>query len=95
MPAKQKEPIVHHDQLGQLIKIDDLVAYVHTSGYSSAKGSLAIGKVVGFTPKFVKIAVPKTFWREHILRYPSDTLIMQDENIKRIMLAKMKGNAKL
>lgn len=92
MPKKKSEPIEHHDQLGQLIKMDDIVAYVHTTGYSSSKGTLAIGKVIGFTPKFVKIAVAETVWRNSILRYPIDTLIMQDDNIKRIMLAKMKGN---
>jgi hypothetical protein len=90
MAMNKKEPVVHYDKLGQLISIGDLVAYVNTTGYSSAKGTLAIGKIIDFTPKNVRIS-RNSVGTSTILRYPTEVLIMQDENIKRIMLAKMKG----
>lgn len=87
--ATKKE---YFDKLNQKIEKGDVVVYVHRMGYGTSIGQLEVGKVVGFTPKFVKIQVDETF-RKHVLKPARGTLIMKDEYIKRIMFEKMRGNS--
>jgi len=62
MTSKLKNDTMHTDVLGQELKIDDFVAYPSSSGYG--RNALKIGKIVGVTPKMVKVV--------HLTRRVSD-----------------------
>lgn len=53
MTSKPKNDTTHTDVLGQELKIDDFVAYPSSSGFG--RNALKIGKIVGVTPKMVKV----------------------------------------
>lgn len=66
------------DALGREIKVGEMVAYGTSSNYPTPK----IGKVVGFTPKKVKVAELFTFasdkcfhWYESVINKDASNLI--------------------
>jgi hypothetical protein len=87
------EQNVRFDMLKQPIDCGDIVTYVYRDSYGSSVGTLSLGRIIGFTPKNVKIEVPQSY-RRHILRNASEVLVMKDEYVKRIMVEKLKGNIK-
>ncbi len=88
------EQNVRFDMLKQPIDCGDIVTYVYRDSYGSSVGTLSLGRIIGFTPKNVKIEVPQARSRPHILRNASEVLVMKDEYVKRIMVEKLKGNIK-
>lgn len=53
MTSKPKNDTTHTDILGQELRVEDFVAYPSSSGLG--RNELKIGKIVGITPKMVKV----------------------------------------
>lgn len=74
--VKVKEPIVHKDKLGRVIKVGDFVAY-------PTRNSLEFGKVMKLNNKMVGVvpAVSKYKIYGNTNKYPSDMVLLEDKDM--------------
>lgn len=75
----------HVDRLNRPIAIDDCVAT--SLPYDR---NISIAKVVGFTPKMVKVSVlgQTNTWTSHYNRYPHDMVILDSQAVTYYLLSK-------
>lgn len=82
MTSKQIKDSTHLDILGQELRVDDFVAYPSSSGLG--RNQLKVGKIVGLTPKMVKVAhlqQRSVYEAKLTTRYPSDCIRLDEQLI--------------
>lgn len=85
-----EKQIEHHDLIGQLIDVDDIVAFsrVYHKVYGGVTGAMHIGRVVGLTTKSVRIKYKS---KKTNLVHPSYVIVLNENVLKNIMVHKIKG----
>lgn len=89
MTSKLKPDITHFDVLGQELKPNDFVAYPSSSGLG--RNQLKVGKIVGLTPKMVKVQHMlrrSVYEAKATTRYPKDCVKL-DESLITLYILKL------
>ena len=82
MTSKLNPDITHIDVLGQTLKVDDFIAYPSSSGLG--RNQLKVGKIVGLTPKMVKVVHIQRrslYEAKSTTRYPADCIRLDEKLI--------------
>ena len=89
MTSKQIKDSTHLDILGQELRVDDFVAYPSSSGLG--RNQLKVGKIVGLTPKMVKVVHIQrrsVYEAKATTRYPADCIRL-DESLITLYILKL------
>lgn len=89
MTSKLKPDITHFDVLGQELKPNYFVAYPSSSGLG--RNQLKVGKIVGLTPKMVKVLHMlrrSVYEAKATTRYPKDCVKL-DESLITLYILKL------
>lgn len=82
MISKLKNDSTHLDILGQELQVGDFVAYPSSSGLG--RNQLKVGKVIGLTPKMVKVVHMQrrsVYEAKSTTRYPADCIRLDEKLI--------------